>query len=83
MILDSGWVAARASDLPFRSGIQLTTTHPPPSSAAAELPWMQADVPGTYAPYISLSLSIYLSIYIFNSVKSFLLILLVLSMLHK
>ena len=64
MILDSGWVAARASDLPFRSGIQLTTTHPAPSPAAAELPWMQADVPGTYAPYIPLSLSLYMYIYL-------------------
>ncbi|KAJ7977977.1 mannosylglycoprotein endo-beta-mannosidase [Quillaja saponaria] len=41
--LDSGWLAARSTEVQL-TGTQLTTTHPPigPSS-----PWMEAVVPGT------------------------------------
>ncbi|MED6218647.1 hypothetical protein PIB30_028488 [Stylosanthes scabra] len=42
-VLDSGWLAARSTEVEF-TGIQLTTTHPPTSSTS---PWMQALVPGT------------------------------------
>lgn len=41
--LDSGWLAARASDVRW-TGFELTTSHPPTSP---KLPWMQALVPGT------------------------------------
>ncbi|KAL5155999.1 Mannosylglycoprotein endo-beta-mannosidase [Glycine soja] len=41
--LDSGWVAARSTEVQF-TGIQLTTTHPPTRPTS---PWMQALVPGT------------------------------------
>ncbi|XP_020961094.1 mannosylglycoprotein endo-beta-mannosidase [Arachis ipaensis] len=42
-VLDSGWLAARSTEVQF-TGIQLTTTHPPTSPTS---PWMQALVPGT------------------------------------
>ncbi|PIA44849.1 hypothetical protein AQUCO_01700437v1 [Aquilegia coerulea] len=41
--LDSGWLAARSTEVE-QTGIQLTTTHPPTSSSP---PWMEAVVPGT------------------------------------
>ncbi|KAK8620770.1 hypothetical protein V6N13_067232 [Hibiscus sabdariffa] len=42
-VLDSGWLAARSTEVPL-TGIQLTTTHPPPGPTS---PWMEAVVPGT------------------------------------
>ncbi|KAF8392455.1 hypothetical protein HHK36_022797 [Tetracentron sinense] len=41
--LDSGWLAARSTEIDL-TGIQLTTTHPP---AGPSSPWMEAVVPGT------------------------------------
>jgi len=41
--LDSGWVAARSTEVHF-TGTQLTTTHPPTGSTS---PWMEALVPST------------------------------------
>lgn len=41
--LDSGWLAARSTDVEL-TGTQLTTTHSPSGPTA---PWMQAVVPGT------------------------------------
>jgi len=41
--LDSGWLAARSTEVHF-TGTQLTTTHPP---SASTQPWMEAIVPGT------------------------------------
>lgn len=41
--LDSGWLAARSTDIQL-TGTQLTTTHPP---AGPNSPWMEAVVPGT------------------------------------
>ncbi|XP_048424387.1 mannosylglycoprotein endo-beta-mannosidase [Pyrus x bretschneideri] len=41
--LDSGWLAARSTEVSL-SGIQLTTTHPPSIGTS---PWMEAVVPGT------------------------------------
>ncbi|KAK7277929.1 hypothetical protein RJT34_22948 [Clitoria ternatea] len=41
--LDSGWLAARSSDVPF-TGTQLTTTHTPSGPTS---PWMEALVPST------------------------------------
>lgn len=41
--LDSGWLAARSTEVQL-TGTQLTTTHPPTKSTA---PWMEAAVPGT------------------------------------
>ncbi|ERN12663.1 hypothetical protein AMTR_s00025p00243690 [Amborella trichopoda] len=41
--LDSGWLAARSTEVD-RSGVQLTTTYPP---TGASSPWMEATVPGT------------------------------------
>lgn len=43
-VLDSGWLAARSTEVKL-SGVQLTTTHPP--ATGAESPWMEAVVPGT------------------------------------
>ncbi|GAB2277494.1 hypothetical protein Dimus_012201 [Dionaea muscipula] len=42
-VLDSGWLAARSTDVEL-TGVQLTTTHPPSSPTS---PWMEAVVPGT------------------------------------
>ncbi|CAL0300089.1 unnamed protein product [Lupinus luteus] len=42
-ILDSGWLAARSTEVHF-NGIQLTTTNPP---TGPTLPWMEALVPST------------------------------------
>ncbi|EEF49833.1 mannosylglycoprotein endo-beta-mannosidase [Ricinus communis] len=42
-VLDSGWLAARSTEVQF-NGTQLTTTHPP--SGPTE-PWMEAAIPGT------------------------------------
>lgn len=42
-VLDSGWLAARSTDV-SATGVQLTTTQPPTGPAA---PWMEAAVPGT------------------------------------
>ncbi|KAL5566078.1 hypothetical protein UlMin_029242, partial [Ulmus minor] len=42
--LDSGWLAARSTEVHL-TGTQLTTTHPP--SIARYSPWMEAEVPGT------------------------------------
>ncbi|KAF9618828.1 hypothetical protein IFM89_002696 [Coptis chinensis] len=41
--LDSGWLAARSTQVQL-TGIQLTTTHPPPGISS---PWIPAVVPGT------------------------------------
>ncbi|KAJ0977496.1 hypothetical protein J5N97_012970 [Dioscorea zingiberensis] len=41
--LDSGWLAARSTEIEL-TGVQLTTTHPPSGPSA---PWMEAEVPGT------------------------------------
>lgn len=43
ILLDSGWLAARSTEVQF-NGTQLTTTHPPSGSNP---PWMLAAVPGT------------------------------------
>ncbi|WCJ43147.1 Mannosylglycoprotein endo-beta-mannosidase [Euphorbia peplus] len=43
IVLDSGWLAARSTELNL-TGTQLTTTHPP---TAPTVPWMEASVPGT------------------------------------
>lgn len=54
-VLDTGWLAARSTDVAL-TGVQLTTTQPPNADPAA--PWMSAAVPGTYvllfSPYPSL-----------------------------
>ncbi|XP_068658779.1 mannosylglycoprotein endo-beta-mannosidase [Aristolochia californica] len=42
-VLDSGWLAARSSEVGL-NGVQLTTTRPPLGPSA---PWMEAVVPGT------------------------------------
>ncbi|GMP40297.1 hypothetical protein CsSME_00010794 [Camellia sinensis var. sinensis] len=42
--LDSGWLAARSTEVEL-TGVQLTSTHPP--SSAPNSPWMEAVVPGT------------------------------------
>ncbi|XP_072979719.1 mannosylglycoprotein endo-beta-mannosidase isoform X1 [Typha angustifolia] len=42
-VLDSGWLAARSTEV-SATGVQLTTTQPPSSPDA---PWMEAAVPGT------------------------------------
>ncbi|WOK96144.1 mannosylglycoprotein endo-beta-mannosidase [Canna indica] len=41
--LDSGWLAARSTEV-TATGVQLTTTHPP---AGPNAPWMEGVVPGT------------------------------------
>jgi mannosylglycoprotein endo-beta-mannosidase len=43
-VLDTGWLAARSTEVAL-TGVELTTTHPP---ATASAPWMHAAVPGTY-----------------------------------
>ncbi|OVA05480.1 Glycoside hydrolase [Macleaya cordata] len=43
--LDSGWLAARSTEVDL-TGIQLTTTHPPSLNSSSS-PWMEAVVPGT------------------------------------
>ncbi|KAF2316902.1 hypothetical protein GH714_042243 [Hevea brasiliensis] len=43
IVLDSGWLAARSTEVQL-TGTQLTTTHPPSGPTS---PWMEADVPGT------------------------------------
>ncbi|KAL2942073.1 Mannosylglycoprotein endo-beta-mannosidase [Bienertia sinuspersici] len=42
-VLNSGWLAARSTEVDF-NGVQLTTTHPPSGPTS---PWMNALVPGT------------------------------------
>ncbi|CAK9163376.1 unnamed protein product [Ilex paraguariensis] len=42
-VLDTGWLAARSTEIDL-SGVQLTTTHPPTGPTS---PWMEAVVPGT------------------------------------
>ncbi|XP_022745525.1 mannosylglycoprotein endo-beta-mannosidase-like [Durio zibethinus] len=42
-MLDSGWLAARSTEVEL-TGTQLTTTHPPTGPTS---PWMEAVVPGT------------------------------------
>ncbi|XVE89687.1 hypothetical protein DITRI_Ditri20bG0015900 [Diplodiscus trichospermus] len=42
-VLDSGWLAARSTEVEL-TGLQLTTTHPPDGPTS---PWMEAVVPGT------------------------------------
>lgn len=44
-VLDSGWLAARSTEV-SATGVQLTTTQPPSFPPSA--PWMEASVPGTY-----------------------------------
>uniref|UniRef100_A0A2P2M751 Mannosylglycoprotein endo-beta-mannosidase n=1 Tax=Rhizophora mucronata TaxID=61149 RepID=A0A2P2M751_RHIMU len=44
VLLDSGWLAARSTEVDL-TGIQLTTTHAP---SGPDSPWMEASVPGTY-----------------------------------
>lgn len=41
--LDSGWLAARSTEMSL-SGVELTTTHPPSQPSK---PWMEGAVPGT------------------------------------
>ncbi|CAL1381502.1 unnamed protein product [Linum trigynum] len=41
-VLDSGWIAARSTEVKV-TGIQLTTTNPP--SVGPKSPWMEAVVP--------------------------------------
>jgi hypothetical protein len=61
-VLDTGWLAARSTEVSL-TGVELTTTHPPSSSAAA--PWMHAAVPGTYVlPLADLSSAIVSSTYL-------------------
>ncbi|PIA30739.1 hypothetical protein AQUCO_05400086v1 [Aquilegia coerulea] len=43
--LDSGWIAARSTEVDL-NGVQLTTTHPP-STTDLSSPWIEAVVPGT------------------------------------
>ncbi|XP_010528880.1 PREDICTED: mannosylglycoprotein endo-beta-mannosidase [Tarenaya hassleriana] len=43
-VLDSGWIAARSTEVGY-CGVELTTTNPP--SIGADSPWMEAVVPGT------------------------------------
>ncbi|XVE63002.1 hypothetical protein DITRI_Ditri06bG0164900 [Diplodiscus trichospermus] len=43
IVLDSGWLAARSTEVQL-TGTQLTTTHPPTGPTS---PWMEAVVPGT------------------------------------
>ncbi|KAL9233289.1 hypothetical protein vseg_008310 [Gypsophila vaccaria] len=43
-VLNSGWLAARSTEVEF-TGVELTTTHPPHGPASP--PWMDAVVPGT------------------------------------
>ncbi|XAR49117.1 Mannosylglycoprotein endo-beta-mannosidase [Bertholletia excelsa] len=43
MKLDTGWLAARSTEIDL-TGVQLTTTHPP---SAPNSPWMEAVIPGT------------------------------------
>ncbi|CAI0551282.1 unnamed protein product [Linum tenue] len=43
-VLDSGWIAARSTEVKL-TGIQLTTTNPP--SVGPKSPWMEAVVPGS------------------------------------
>ncbi|KAG2305466.1 hypothetical protein Bca52824_034117 [Brassica carinata] len=44
-LLDSGWLAARSTEVNDDDGEHLTTTNPP--SLGPESPWMEAVVPGT------------------------------------
>nr|CAB3465355.1 unnamed protein product [Digitaria exilis] len=44
-VLDTGWLAARSTDVAL-TGVQLTTTQPP-AAADPAAPWMSAAVPGT------------------------------------
>jgi hypothetical protein len=46
-VLDTGWLAARSTEVAL-TGVQLTTTHPPAADPAPAAPWMSAAVPGTY-----------------------------------
>ncbi|GKB53064.1 mannosylglycoprotein endo-beta-mannosidase, partial [Tanacetum coccineum] len=55
-VLEQGWIAARSTDVEL-TGIQLTTTHPPPSSSPH---WMPAVIPGTYALLIYSSSTIFI-----------------------
>lgn len=43
IVLDTGWLAARSTEVEV-NGVELTTTHPP---TQPESPWMEAVVPGT------------------------------------
>uniref|UniRef100_A0A7C9A9X2 Mannosylglycoprotein endo-beta-mannosidase n=1 Tax=Opuntia streptacantha TaxID=393608 RepID=A0A7C9A9X2_OPUST len=43
VVLNSGWLAARSTEVNL-SGVQLTTTHPPSGQSP---PWMKGVVPGT------------------------------------
>ncbi|CAN1232897.1 Mannosylglycoprotein endo-beta-mannosidase [Linum perenne] len=43
-VLDSGWIAARSTEVEL-TGIQLTTTNPP--AVGGKSPWMEAVVPGS------------------------------------
>ncbi|GMH10439.1 hypothetical protein Nepgr_012280 [Nepenthes gracilis] len=43
ILLDSGWLAARSTEIDL-TGVQLTTTHPPTGPTS---PWMEAVIPGT------------------------------------
>lgn len=45
-VLDTGWLAARSTEVAL-TGVQLTTTHPPAADPAPAAPWMSAAVPGT------------------------------------
>jgi len=46
-VLDTGWLAARSTEVEL-TGVQLTTTDPPAAGPDTVAPWMPAAVPGTY-----------------------------------
>ncbi|RLM99468.1 mannosylglycoprotein endo-beta-mannosidase [Panicum miliaceum] len=45
-VLDTGWLAARSTEVAL-TGVQLTTTQPPAADPDPAAPWMSAAVPGT------------------------------------
>jgi len=56
-LLDTGWLAARSTEVAL-TGVQLTTTQPPAADPEPAAPWMSAAVPGTYVtPSLPLKLS--------------------------
>jgi hypothetical protein len=46
-VLDTGWLAARFTEVAL-TGVQLTTTQPPAADPDPAAPWIHAAVPGTY-----------------------------------
>ncbi|GJN14323.1 hypothetical protein PR202_gb01133 [Eleusine coracana subsp. coracana] len=45
-VLDTGWLAARSTEVAL-TGVQLTTSSPPAADPGPAAPWMHAAVPGT------------------------------------